>query len=101
MSLPRPPLPLPLPLRDGNRPDKFPHLSTRMRLPVIFLSSKSVRNAESRMGQKHPLYTQTSRWRTRTVLRYGPINNPLILVNTGKSIFRVCSLILRVLVFTS
>ena len=48
MSLPRPPLPLPL--LDGNRPDKFPHLS--LRLPVIFLSSKSVRNAESRMGQK-------------------------------------------------
>ena len=31
MSLPR--LPLPLPLRDGNRPDKFPHLS--LRLPAI------------------------------------------------------------------
>ena len=54
MGLPRPPLPLPL--RGGNRPDKFPHLS--LRCPVVFLSSKSVRNAKSSMSQKHPLNTQ-------------------------------------------
>ena len=42
MGRPRPPLPLPL--RGGNRPDKFPHLS--LRCPVVFLSSKSVRNAK-------------------------------------------------------
>ena len=51
MGLPRPPLPLPL--RGGNRPDKFPHLS--LRCPVVFLSSKSVRNAKSSMSQKHRL----------------------------------------------
>ena len=68
MRLPRPPVPLPL--RDGNRPDKFPHLALRFTrdIPVIFLSSKIVCSAESRMGQKHPDMQDQI-----------PINNPLIL----------------------
>ena len=101
MGLPRPPLPLPL--LGGNRPDKFPDIS--LRCPVIFLSSKSVRRAKSSMAKKHPL---TPGWlgvstvlrgvkahlpvlRNPRLVRSGPINNPLILVNTGKSILGISS----------